>query len=63
MAKQRDYKREYQTSVARGDSIRRKSVGTKIPVEVYEMFVTKAEHNNTTPSALIREWIEEYVFD
>ena len=37
-AKQRDYKREYQTSVARGERDRFKSVGTRLPVDVYEAF-------------------------
>ena len=61
MAKQRDYKREYQTSVARGERDRFKSVGTRLPVDVYEAFRRKAEDKYTSMSAIIREWIEMYV--
>lgn len=60
-AKQRDYKREYQTSVARGERDRFKSVGTRLPVDVYEAFRRKAEDKYTSMSAIIREWIEMYV--
>ena len=54
--KQRDYKREYQTSVARGERDRFKTIGTSVPIETYEAFRRKA-----SMSAIIREWIEMYV--
>lgn len=60
-AKQRDYKREYQTSVARGERDRFKSVGTRLPVDVYEAFRRKTEDNYTSMGTVIREWIEMYV--
>ena len=63
LAKQRDYKREYENAVTRGDTVRYKTVGTKIPFDLYEMFRDKAEKNNTTAGALIRNWIESYLFD
>ena len=61
MAKQRDYKREYQTSVARGERDRFKTIGTSVPIETYEAFRRKAEDKYTSMSAIIREWIEVYV--
>ncbi len=60
-AKQRDYKREYQTSVARGERDRFKSVGTRLPVDVYEVFRRKTEDNYTSMGTVIREWIEAYI--
>ena len=57
-AKQRDYKREYQTSVARGE---RDRLRTSVPIETYEAFRRKAEDKYTSMSAIIREWIEMYV--
>ena len=60
-AKQRDYKREYQTSVARGERDRFKSVGTGLPVDVYEAFRRKTEDNYTSMGTVIREWIEAYI--
>ena len=60
-AKQRDYKREYQTSVARGERDRFKSVGTRLPVDVYEAFRRKTEDNYTSMGTVIREWIEAYI--
>ena len=60
-AKQRDYKREYQTSVARGERDRFKTIGTSVPIETYEAFRRKAEDKYTSMSAIIREWIEMYV--
>ena len=60
-AKQRDYKREYQTSVARGERDRFKSVGTRLPVDVYETFRRKTEDNYTSMGTVIREWIEAYI--
>lgn len=61
MAKQRDYKREYQTSVARGERDRFKTIGTSVPLEIYETFKRKAEDEYTSMSAIIREWIEAYI--
>lgn len=63
MAKQRNYKREYENSVNRGDSERFKNVSTKIPVDMYESFKTLAEQNGTKPGTLIREWIESYLLN
>ena len=60
-AKQRDYNREYQTSVARGERDRFKSVGTRLPVDVYEAFRRKTEDNYTSMGTVIREWIEAYI--
>ena len=60
-AKQRDYKREYQTSVARGERDRFKSVVTRLPVDVYEAFRRKTEDNYTSMGTVIREWIEAYI--
>ncbi len=60
-AKQRNYKREYQTSVARGERDRFKSVGTRLPVDVYEAFRRKTEDNYTSMGTVIREWIEAYI--
>ena len=60
-AKQRDYKREYQTSVARGERDRFKSVGTRLTVDVYEAFRRKTEDNYTSMGTVIREWIEAYI--
>ena len=60
-AKQRDYKREYQTSVARGERDRFKSVGTRLPVDVYEAYRRKTEDNYTSMGTVIREWIEAYI--
>ena len=50
-AKQRDYKREYQTSVARGERDRFKSVGTRLPVDVYE-----AKHLDEKRKIIIPVW-------
>ena len=60
-AKQRDYKREYQTSVARGERDRFKSVGTRLPVDVYEAFRRNTEDNYTSMGTVIREWIAAYI--
>lgn len=61
MAKQRDYKREYDNAKQRRDSERFKNVSTKIPVDMYESFKILAEQNGTKPGTLIREWIEAYL--
>lgn len=45
MAKQRDYKREYDNAKQRRDSERFKNVSTKIPVDMYESFKILAEQN------------------
>ena len=59
--KQRDYKREYQNFVARGDSERYKKVSTTVPKELYESFKQKAEDSGEKMGSLIREWIEDYL--
>lgn len=61
MARQRDYKREYENAIHRGDSERFKNVSTKIPVDMYESFKLLAKQNGTKPGTLIREWIESYL--
>lgn len=63
MARQRDYKREYENAIVRGDTVKYKTVGTKIPLDLYEMFRDKAEKNGTTAGALIRDWIETYLLN
>lgn len=61
MAKQRDYKREYETAKIRGDSERFKNVTTKLPADMYATFKTIAERNGTKAGTLLRQWIEDYI--
>lgn len=61
MAKQRDYKREYETAKIRGDSERWVKVGTTIPRDMYAIFKTIAEKNGTKAGTLLRDWIETYI--
>ena len=61
MAKQRDYKMEYELSKQRGERDRFKTIGTSVPIEIYEAFRRKTENKYTSMSSIIREWIEVYV--
>lgn len=63
MAKQRDYKREYENAKQRGDSERWVKIGTTIPKDLSDAFRQKAEKNGTKAGTLLREWIESYLYD
>jgi len=61
LAKQRDYKREYELAKQRRDSERWVKIGTTVPKNLSDAFKQKAEQNGTKPGTLIREWIEAYL--
>ena len=61
LARQRDYKREYELAKQRRDSERWVKIGTTVPKNLSDAFKQKAEQNGTKPGTLIREWIEAYL--
>ena len=61
MAKQRDYKREYELAKQRGETTRLKNVGTHVSPDIHYTFKTIAKKNGTTPGTLIKEWILQYI--
>lgn len=61
MAKQRDYKREYELSKQRGERDKVKNFTITIPLETFQEFQKKAENEGIKPGRLIREWIEAYI--
>mgnify|MGYP000195170942 CR=1 FL=1 len=63
MAKQRDYKREYELSKQRGERDKVKNFTIAIPIETFQDFKAKTELEGTRPGTLIRKWIESYLYD
>ncbi len=60
MAKQRDYKREYETSLERGDSKRFKSVGTRFSIEEYNAMQSLLERYHCKT---LGEFIRKCLYD
>ena len=61
MAKQRDYKREYELAKLRGERDNDKIIAAHVTEEVRDKFKQKAKVNGTTPGTLIKEWILQYI--
>lgn len=59
MAKERDYKREWETEKARGVKL----VGAKISEQLKDDFEAKCESNNTTKNAVLKSYIERYTYE
>lgn len=61
LAKQRDYKREYELAKLRGERDNDKIIAAHVTEEVRDKFKQKAKENGTTPGTLIKEWILQYI--
>lgn len=61
MAKQMDYKREYELAKLRGERDNDKIIAAHVTEEVRDKFKQKAKENGTTPGTLIKEWILKYI--
>lgn len=61
MARQRNYKREYELSKQRGERDNDKIIAAHVTEEVRDKFKQKAKKNGTTPGSLVKQWILDYI--
>ncbi len=61
LAKQRDYKREYQTQLARGENLKSKVIGLRLNNDVFADFSDACERNGKTPTEVLREYVIDYI--
>ncbi len=61
MAKQRDYKREYQMKLARGENLKSKVIGLRLNNDVFADFFDTCERNGKTPTEVLREYVNDYI--
>ena len=61
MAKQRDYKREYQMKLARGENLKSKVIGLRLNNDVFADFSDVCERNGKTPTEVLREYVIDYI--
>lgn len=61
MAKQRDYKREYELKLARGEHLLSKVVGLRLSNDVYNDFTLAAKKNGKTRTEVLHEYVLAYI--
>lgn len=61
LAKQRDYKREYELAKQRGDKQKVIKFTVELPVEDGEKFKLLVKAHNTKPGTILKNWIYDYL--
>ncbi len=61
MARQRDYKREYQLKLARGENLKSKVIGLRLNNDIFENFSNACNKNGKTPTEVLREYVSDYI--
>lgn len=61
MTKQRDYKREYQLKLARGENLKSKVIGLRLNNDIFENFSNACNKNGKTPTEVLREYVSDYI--
>lgn len=61
MAKQRDYKREYELAKLRGDKQKVIKFTVELPIDDGEKFKLLVKAHNTKPGTILKDWIYDYL--
>ncbi len=61
MAKQRDYKHEYQLKLARGENLKSKVIGLRLSNDIFQDFSSACENNGKTTTEVLREYVLDYI--
>ena len=61
MAKQRDYKREYELAKQRGDKQKVTKFTVELPINDGEKFRRLVKAHNTKPGTILKDWIYDYL--
>ena len=61
MTKQRDYKREYQLKLARGENLKSKVIGLRLNNDIFENFSNACNKNGKTPTEVLRKYVSDYI--